>query len=63
MNENLMSILDMLIDERCELFGIKNTICWLLDAGLTEDELIELHFDEEDIKYVLANPDDEYDCE
>lgn len=61
--DNKMSVLDMLIDERCEMFGVRNTICWLLDAGLTKEEILDLQFDEDDVNYVLENPFEEYDCE
>ena len=61
--DNKMSVLDMLIDERCEMFGVRNTICWLLDAGLTKEEILDLQFDEDDVNYVIENPFEEYDCE
>lgn len=62
MEDNFMSVFNMLLDERCELYGVRNTICWLLDAGLTKEELLDLLFDEEDVDYVIAHPNEEYDC-
>lgn len=50
-----------LLDERCEMYGIRNTICYLLDRSFTKEYLLRLRFDEEDIDYVLANPDEDYD--
>lgn len=62
MENNFMSVLNMLLDERCECYGVRNTICWLLDAGLTKEELLDLLFYEEDVDYVIAHPNEDYDC-
>lgn len=61
--KNKLSVLNTLLDDRCDLYGIKNTIAYLLDQGLTKEEILDLHFDEDDVEYVLENPDEDYDCE
>lgn len=54
-------IMNDLLDDRVEMYGIRNTICWLLDRSFTKEYLLRLHFDEDDIDYVLENPDEDYD--
>lgn len=60
-------LLNRLLDDRCDLYGARNTISYLLDEGYTRDDLIELDFDEEDVDYVIKaleeDPDVEFDCE
>ena len=50
-----------LIDDRVSLYGTRNTIAYLLCRGFTKAELLELDFEDFDIKYVKANPDEDYD--
>lgn len=61
MTTKLLYLFDALIEERCELYGIRNTICWFIDEGLTKEDLLLLDFDEADIDYVIANPNEDYD--
>lgn len=50
-----------LVDDRVQLYGTRNTIAYLLDRGFTKADLLELDFEDFDIKYVKANPDEDYD--
>ena len=50
-----------LVDDRIDLYGTRNTIAYLLDRGFTKAELLELGFEDFDIKYVKANPNEDYD--
>lgn len=51
-----LHLLDVMLEERCELYGVKNTIQYLLDRDFTPDELInELLFDEDDVKLALED--------
>jgi len=59
---NRESLLNQLLDDRCELYGPRNTICYLFDFGLTRDEIIALKFDAKDVDEVQEHPDAEYDC-
>ena len=59
---NRESLLNELLNERCDMYGTRNTICYLFDFGLTRDEIIHLDFDETDVDYVEAHPDETYDC-
>ena len=60
-------LLNRLLDDRCDLFGTRNTISYLLDEGYTRDDLIELDFDEDEVDFVIKaldeDPDVEFDCE
>ena len=55
----LVAFNDML-DEECEMYGVRNRICWLMDRGFTRADCIELKFDEDDVNTVFDNPDDDY---
>lgn len=61
--EKKLELLEMLIDDRCEMYGIRNTISFLMDNDFTKEELIEMKFDEDDVNYVFAHPDDCFDLE
>ena len=60
---NRESLLNELLEERCNLYGVRNTISWLFDFGLTRDEIVHLDFDEEEVDYVKEHPYQDYDCE
>ena len=59
---NRESLLNELLNDRCDLYGVRNTICYLFDFGLTRDEILHLNFDAEDIDYVESHPNENYDC-
>lgn len=52
-----LELLEMLIDDRCEMYGIRNTISLMVDNGFTREELLEMKFDEEDVDAVLEDPE------
>ena len=60
--QNKLSVLNQLLDDRCDLYGVRNTICYLLDGGLTKEEILDLQFDKDDVEYVVSHQDEEYDC-
>ena len=43
------SIMDRLIDDRIDMFGVVNTAAYLLEMGCTEEELLWLHFTQDTI--------------
>lgn len=55
-----LDCLEALIDNEIETYGVRHTIAWLLDFGFTVEELIAWYFDEEDVAYVAAHPDEDY---
>lgn len=52
---NYKDLADMLIDDYIDTYGIMVTIEHLHNYGLTEEQLKELQFDENDIKKYLDN--------
>ena len=52
-DERFLAIINEMIDDRIQLYGYYNTICFLLNHGMTKDELLELTFPEEDIDHVI----------
>ncbi len=61
--QNKLSLLDQLLDDRCDTYGILNTIAYLFNSGLTVEEIHELGFELADIQYVYENPDAKFDGE
>ena len=51
--EERQNLLDALIDERCEEVGILETIEFLMNFGLSKEQLLKMHFEEEDIEEVI----------
>lgn len=47
-------LLDRLIDELIDQFGINWTIQYMMDFGLTQEQLIELGFDKIDIDFARS---------
>ena len=61
-NNKAMEILNDLIDDRCRTYGVFNTISYLIEyLSCSKEELLFLKFDEKDIDYVFAHPDEDYD--
>lgn len=56
--EELMDLLNAMIDDRCDMFGISNTIAYLKDYGLTQDDIIALGFDEAMVQEVFAEDEE-----
>lgn len=50
-------LLDRLIDELIDQYGINWTIQYLIDFGLTQEQLIELGFDQIDIDFATRSND------
>ena len=47
-----LELLDAMLDDRIEMYGVINTIQYLLDNDFTKEELLEMKFDEADINKV-----------
>lgn len=56
---NYKGIADSLIDNYCELFGIENCICYLMDIGCAKKDLVKMGFDLEDIEATECEESDE----
>ncbi len=57
MENYIDKLLDYLIDELIEQHGINWTIQHLMDFGLTQEQLIELKFDQIDIDFAVRSVD------
>lgn len=51
--DRMISLMDKLLDWMIEMIGVKGAIQWLFDSNLTENDLVELGFDEIDIQEAL----------
>lgn len=51
----IIELADALIDDRIDLYGINNTIAYLVNFGFTDEELIEMGFDADDVGNVRAS--------
>ena len=47
-----LELLDAMLDDRIEMYGVINTIQYLFDNDFTKEELLEMKFDEADINKV-----------
>ena len=57
MEKKKQELLDDLLNDRCDMYGVINTIQYLLDKGFSEKEIKKLGFDENDI-FVAVNAED-----
>lgn len=53
--EKMIRLADSMIDDRINMYGIANTIAFLMDFGFTDDELVEMSFDPDDVANVRAS--------
>ena len=49
LTDKKLELLDTMLDDRIEMYGVTNTIQYLLDNDFTKEELLEMKFDEADI--------------
>ena len=50
-----LELLDAMLDDRIEMYGVTNTIQYLLDNDFTKEELLEMKFDEADINEAIKD--------
>ena len=48
-----LELLDAMLDDRVEMYGVINTIQYLLDNDFTKEELLEMKFDAADINEAI----------
>ena len=51
--EKKLELLDSMLDDRIEMYGVTNTIQYLMDNDFTKEELLEMKFDEADINEAI----------
>ena len=50
-----LELLDAMLDDRIEMYGVINTIQYLLDNDFTKEELLEMKFDAADIDKAIED--------
>lgn len=55
LTDKKLELLDTLLDDRIEMYGVANTIQYLLDNDFTKEELLEMKFDEADINEAVED--------
>lgn len=55
LKEKMIELADVLIDDRINLYGVPNTIAYLMDFGFTDEELVEMGFLSDDVYEVRAS--------
>ena len=55
LTDKKLELLDAMLDDRVEMYGVINTIQYLLDNDFTKEELLEMKFDEADINKAVED--------
>lgn len=58
-----LELFDTMLDDRIEMYGVINTIQYLMDNDFTKEELLEMRFDEADINEAVEDDMEEEDLE
>ena len=53
LTDKKLELMDAMLDDRIEMYGVINTIQYLLDNDFTKEELLEMKFDEADINEAI----------
>lgn len=53
LTDKKLELMDAMLDDRVEMYGVTNTIQYLLDNDFTKEELLEMKFDEADINEAI----------
>ena len=56
-----LELLDTMLDDRIEMYGVINTIQYLLDNDFTKEELLEMKFDEVDINEAIEEDMEDFE--
>ena len=55
LTDKKLELLDAMLDDRVEMYGVINTIQYLFDNDFTKEELLEMKFDEADINEAIED--------
>ena len=55
LTDKKLELMDAMLDDRIEMYGVTNTIQYLLDNDFTKEELLEMKFDEADINEAIED--------
>lgn len=53
LTDKKLELLEAMLDDRVEMYGVTNTIQYLLDNDFTKEDLLEMKFDEADINKAI----------
>ena len=63
LTDKKLELMDAMLDDRIEMYGVINTIQYLMDNDFTKEELLEMKFDEADINEAVEEDTEEEDLE
>ena len=63
LTDKKLELLDAMLEDRIEMYGVINTIQYLFDNDFTKEELLEMKFDEADINEAVEEDTEEEDLE
>ena len=63
LTDKKLELMDAMLDDRIEMYGVINTIQYLLDNDFTKEELLEMKFDAADINKAIEEDMEEEDLE
>ena len=55
LTDKKLELMDAMLDDRIEMYGVINTIQYLLDNDFTKEELLEMKFDAADINKAIED--------
>ena len=55
LTDKKLELMDAMLDDRIEMYGVINTIQYLMDNDFTKEELLEMKFDEADINEAIED--------
>ena len=61
LTDKKLELMDAMLDDRIEMYGVINTIQYLLDNDFTKEELLEMKFDEADINEAIEGDMEDID--
>ena len=59
LTDKKLELLEAMLDDRIDLYGVLNTIQYLLDNDFTKEDLLEMGFDEEDINAAIEEDEED----
>ena len=61
LTDKKLELMDAMLDDRIEMYGVINTIQYLLDNDFTKEELLEMKFDEADINEAIEDDMEDFE--
>ena len=61
LTDKKLELLDAMLDDRIEMYGVINTIQYLMDNDFTKEELLEMKFDAADINKAIEEDMEDFE--